>query len=77
MKDELKKVSGIKGSTKPPPSSSSSSDHTDRDGVTWGSTEGRISARIAKNYNDSAIHTAVMEIDCRRLQDLINSGLSI
>ena len=61
----------------PPLSSSSSSDHTDRDGVAWGSTEARIAARKAKNFHDTAIHMAVMEVNCPRLQSLINSGLSI
>ena len=44
-------------------SSSSSSDHTDRDGVPWGSTKNRVNTRTAKDFHDSVIHMCVMQND--------------
>jgi hypothetical protein len=41
-------------------SGSSSSDHTDRDGIKWGSTENRSSVRAVKDYHDSVVHMAVV-----------------
>ena len=41
----------------------------------WGSTEGKKNARSLKDYNDSAIHMAVMQNDSQRLKDLLNAGL--
>ena len=57
-------------------SSSSSSDHTDRDGVPWGSTQNRVTARTTKNFHDSVVHMAVMQNDHQRLKDLLKNGIS-
>ena len=89
MKDELKKIKRKKAEQKPSTSetsgepsgkaasSSSSSDHTDRDGVGWGSKESRKAVRSLKNFHDSATHMAVMENDPQRLRDLLEKGLSV
>jgi hypothetical protein len=66
------------GLSKPSPnkSSSSSSDHNDKDGINWGTTQSRKKTRSLKDYHDSVIHMAVMQNDPTRLRDLLNSGVS-
>lgn len=49
-------------------SGSSSSDHTDKDGILWGSTERRLNVRNLKDYHDSVVHMAVMQNDIQRLR---------
>jgi ankyrin repeat protein len=62
---------------KPSPSgeSSSSSDHTDRDGIKWGSTSSRKEVRNVKDYHDSVIHKVTLQNDAVRLKELLSKGL--
>ena len=55
--------------------SSSSSEHTDRDGVNWGSTSNRKEVRSVKDYHDSVIHRAVLDNNSARLRDMLKQGL--
>jgi ankyrin repeat protein len=50
---------------------SSSSDHTDKDGIMWGSTEAKQNARSLKDFHDSVIHMAVMQNDSIKLKTLL------
>ena len=55
-------------------SSSTSSDHTDRDGVNWGSKNNRETVRKAKDYHDSVVHTAVLDNNVESLRDMLKKG---
>lgn len=56
-------------------SSSSSSDHTDRDGVNWGSTRNRQEVRSVKDHCDSVVHDVVLNNNAERLRELLQKGL--
>lgn len=56
-------------------SSSTSSDHTDRDGVNWGSTRNRQEVRNVKDYHDSVVHDVVLDNNPNKLRDILNKGL--
>jgi len=56
-------------------SSSSSSDHTDRDGVNWGSKRNREEVRTVKDHHDSVIHDVVLDNNPEHLRDLLKKGL--
>ena len=69
--------SACSSSDPPSLSSSSSSDHTDRDGIHWGSTEGRKLAREHKNLHDSAVHMLTFNNDAVNLRKLLEKGLRV
>lgn len=56
-------------------SSSTSSDHTDRDGINWGSKDNRKEIRNIKDYHDSVIHDVVLDNNPERLRDMLKKGL--
>ena len=57
-------------------SSSTSSDHTDRDGINWGSKNNRQEVRNVKDYHDSVIHDVVLDNNPERLRDMLKKGLA-
>ena len=59
-----------------PVSSSTSSDHTDRDGINWGSKNNRQEVRSVKDYHDSVIHDVVLDNNPERLRDMLKKGLA-
>lgn len=56
-------------------SSSSSSDHTDRDGVNWGSIRNRQEVRSVKDHCDSVVHDVVLDNNAERLREILQKGL--
>ena len=74
---KAKQVSGgcTAGKQESPISSSTSSDHTDRDGINWGSKNNRQEVRNVKDYHDSVIHDVVLDNNPERLRDMLKKGL--